>query len=93
MQSCLTLCDYMDYTGNGILQSRILDWVAVPFSRGSSQPRDQTPVSYIAGRFFTIWATREAHGLVIYGLYLVEISSLYAHFMERFFFLFIINGF
>ena len=40
---------------------RILEWVAMPFSRGSSQPRDQTQVSRIAGRFFTVWATREAH--------------------------------
>ena len=45
---------------HGILQIRILEWVAMPFSRGSSQPRDQTQVSCIAGRFFTIWATREA---------------------------------
>ena len=43
----------------GILQARILEWVAVPFSRGSSWPNDQTRVSCIAGRFFTIWATRE----------------------------------
>ena len=40
-----------------ILQARILEWVAIPFSRGSSQPRDQTQVSHIAGRFFTVWAT------------------------------------
>ena len=52
-QSCLTLCDPMDYTAHGILQARILEWVAVPFSRGSSQPRDRTQVSHIAGRFFT----------------------------------------
>ena len=52
-QSCPTLCDPMDYTVNGILQARILEWVAVPFSRGSSQPRSQTWVSCIAGRFFT----------------------------------------
>ena len=39
-QSCLTLCDTMDYTVHGILQARILEWVAVPFFRGSSQPRD-----------------------------------------------------
>ena len=44
----------------GILQARILKWVAIPFSRGSSQPRDRTQVSHIAGRFFTSWATREA---------------------------------
>ena len=41
-QLCPTLCDPMDYTVHGILQARILKWVAVPFSRGSSQPRDQT---------------------------------------------------
>ena len=43
--SCLTLCDPMDYTVHGILQARILEWVAFPFSRGSSQSRDQTQVS------------------------------------------------
>ena len=51
-QSCPTLCNPMDYTVNGILQARILEWVAVPFSRGFSQPRDRTQVFYIAGRFF-----------------------------------------
>ena len=50
--SCLTLCDPMDRV-HGILQARILEWVAIPFSKGSSQPRDQTQVSCIAGRFFT----------------------------------------
>ena len=50
----------MDYTVHGILQARILEWVAFPFSRGSSQPRDWTQVSHIAGGFFTSWATREA---------------------------------
>ena len=45
----------------GILQARMLEWGAFPFSRGSSQPRDATQVSCIAGRFFTSWATREAH--------------------------------
>ena len=43
----------MDYIVHGILQARILEWIAVPFSRGSSQPRDQTQVSLIAGGFFT----------------------------------------
>ena len=57
-QSCWTLCDPMDYTVHGILQARILGWVAFPFSRRSSQPRDRTQVSHIAGRFFTSWATR-----------------------------------
>ena len=59
-QSCPTLCGPMDYTVHGILQARILEWVAIPFSRGSFQPRDRTLVSCIAGRFFTSWATREA---------------------------------
>ena len=52
-QLCLTLCNPMDYTIHGILQARILQWVAFPFSRGSSQPRDQTQVSRTAGGFFT----------------------------------------
>ena len=59
-QSCLTLCDPMDHVVHGILQARILEWVADPFSRGSSQPRDWTQVSCIAGGFFTSWTTREA---------------------------------
>ena len=52
-QLCLTLCDPMDYTVHGTLQARTLEWVAVPFSRVSSQPRDRTQVSQIAGGFFT----------------------------------------
>ena len=59
-QSCLALWDPMDYTVHGILQVRILEWVAFPFSRGSSQPRDQTQASHIAGRFFTSWTIWEA---------------------------------
>ena len=59
-QWCLTLCDPKDYTVHGVFQARVLEWVAFPFSRGSSQPRDWTQVSCIAGRFFTSWATREA---------------------------------
>ena len=51
-QLCLTLCDPMNYIVHGILQARILEWVVVPFSRGSSQPRDQTQVSLAAGGFF-----------------------------------------
>ena len=54
------LCNPMDYTVHGILRARILEGVAIPFSRGSSQPRDKTQVSHIAGRFFTSWVTREA---------------------------------
>ena len=52
-QLCLTLCNSVDYTAHGILQARILERVAFLFSRGSSQPRDRTQVSFIAGRFFT----------------------------------------
>ena len=58
--SDLSLCDPMDYTVHGILQVRIMELVAFPFSRGSSKTRDQTQVSHIAGGFFTSWATREA---------------------------------
>ena len=63
-ESCLILCDCIDYSTqcssvHGILQARIPEWVAIPFSRGSSPPRELTQVSCIAGGFFTIWATRE----------------------------------
>ena len=63
--SCVWLCDPTECSPPGsstfgILQARILEWVAMPSSKGSSQPRDRTQVSHIAGRFFTIWATREA---------------------------------
>ena len=64
-QSCPTLCDSMDcslpgFFDHGILQARILEWVAYPFSRGTSQSRNRTRVSCIAGGFFTSWATKEA---------------------------------
>ena len=64
--SCLTLCDPVDCSPpgssvHGVLQARILEWVAIPFSRGSSQPRDQTLVSCTADRFFTMGAIRKAH--------------------------------
>ena len=65
-QLCPTLCDPMTCNPpgssvHGVFQVRILEWVAVPFSRWSSRPRDQTWVSCIAGRFFTVWASRGAH--------------------------------
>ena len=65
-QSCPTLCYPMDYSLpgsslHGILQARVLEWVAISFSRGSPQPRDWTRVSHIPGRRFNLWATREAH--------------------------------
>ena len=64
-QSCPTLCDPIDYTVHGILQVRILEWVAFPFSRGSSQLRDQTQVSHTAGGFFTSQATGEAKNQIM----------------------------
>ena len=57
----------------GILLARILEWVAILFSKGSSQPRDRTQVSSIAGRFFSIWATRESHNWIL---------SMFSHFLE-----------
>ena len=70
-QSCPTLWNSMDYSSPvfsvpGILHARILEWVAIPFSRGSSWFRDQTCVSCTARRFFTVWATREAPYICIY---------------------------
>ena len=64
-QSCLILCDRMDCgpigsSVHGFLQTRILDWVAISFSRIISRPRNQIWVSWMAGSFFTIWATWEA---------------------------------
>ena len=61
-QSCWTLyypvdCSPPGFSVHGILQAKILQWVAIPSSRGSSQPRDQIQVSHIAGRFFIVWAT------------------------------------
>ena len=61
---CPTLCNLMDcslpgFSLHGILQARVLEWVAISFSRGSSWPRDRTQVSCIPGRRFNLWATRE----------------------------------
>ena len=68
-QSCLTLCDPMDCSlpcssVHGIFQAIVLEWIAISFSRGSSQPRDWTQVSYIVDRRFTLWATREVSWIV-----------------------------
>ena len=64
VQLCLTLCNPMDYTVHRILQARILKWVAFPFSSRSSQPRNRTRVSCIAGGSFTNWAIREAQWIL-----------------------------
>ena len=78
-QSCLAPCDPMDYAVHGILQARKLEWVAYPFSRGSSWLRNWTRVSCIAGGFFTSWDTREA--LYIIFIYLSIHSSFFPSFL------------
>ena len=73
--SCLTVYDSIDFTVCGILQARILERVACPFSRGSSQPRDRTQVSRIAGGSFTNQATRETLYAIIVPIYHEEIET------------------
>ena len=89
-QSCLTLWGPMDCSPpgssvHGILQARMLEWVATSFSSGSSWPKYWTWISYIASRFFMVWATREAHGsfylqynIVIYYQYDLFNSLLFS---------------
>ena len=72
-------CSLSGSSVHGIFQARVLEWIAISFSRGSSWPRNWTQVSRIAGRHFTIWATREAHNRKAYAplilhLLLVELS-------------------
>ena len=74
-QLYLTLCDPMDCNPSsssvqGILQTRILEWVVIPFSRGFPQPRVRTWFSTIAGRFFIVWATMEARSDPFYSQFL-----------------------
>ena len=71
-QLYLTLSDPMGYTVRGILQARILEWVAFLFCRGSSQPRDRTQVSHIAGGLFTSWVTRKAQEYWLGSLSLLQ---------------------
>ena len=77
IQSCPTVCDPMTVTHQaplsmGILQAKILKWVAMPSSRESSQPRGQTQVSCITGGFFTIWATRKPISSLLMFMYYTE---------------------
>ena len=79
--SVVSLCDLKDCSlpgssVHGILQARILEWVVCSFSRGTSWARDQTWVSHIAGRYFTIWATGEAHSKISEGLAGLHIYDL-----------------
>ena len=78
-QSCPTLCNPMDCSPpgssvHGILQARILEWGAIPFSRGSSQPGDQTQVSCIAGRLFTVQITRKAYPDIDFHIFFIFTS-------------------
>ena len=88
VQSCLTLCDSMDCLVHGIFQARILEWVAVPFSKGSSWSRNQIRISWITGRFFTNWAIRSILKEIspeysLEGLMLKLILWYFGHLMRR----------
>ena len=79
-QPCPTLCDLMDCSPPGssdheIFQARILEWISISFSRGSSWPRDRTQVYRIAGRYFTVWATWEAHPVPQKILVFIELCA------------------
>ena len=81
-QLCLTLCDPMECSPpgssvHGILQARILEWVAIPFCRGSSPLRNWIQVSHIAGRFFTPWATQEAQQIASFESESESLSVLF----------------
>ena len=100
VKSHLTFCDPMDCSlpassVHGIFQPRVLEWAAVSFSRGYSQPRDWTRVSRIAGRCFTIWVTREAtwshlvaseslnvHGINYDPKFSENIKALFIHYAQ-----------
>ena len=82
-KSCPTLSEHMNCSlpgssVHGILWARILEWVAIPFFMVSSWPRDQTYISHTAGRFFTSWATREAH-FYIRCMYIDECKIFFLH--------------
>ena len=79
-QPGLILCNPMDYTVHGLLQVRILERVAVPFSKGSSQPRDRIQVSRTAGEFFT---RERINSLVLSLLYGPALTSLHDYWKKR----------
>ena len=81
---CPTFCDTMEYnsldsTVHEILQARTLEWVVIHFSRGSSWPRDWTQVSCIAGRFFTIWATRDQIMTNYFTAALLKVTNIHQY--------------
>ena len=87
-QSCPTLCDLMEYSLpgsslHGILQARVLEWVAISFSRVSSQPRDRTLGSRIPGRGFNLWSTREGQSYIILDQKTMSIET-WLEFLEVF---------
>ena len=71
-------CSSLGSFAHGILQARILEWVAIPFSRGSSQTSDWTQVSCIAGRFFTVWTSGESLGMATFNKYNFRKSIFYS---------------
>ena len=80
-RSCLALCSPVDFSPpgfsvHGILRARLLVWVAIPISKGSSLPRNRTHISHVAGRFFIIWTTREAPVIHIDILFLILLSIM-----------------
>ena len=80
-QSCLTLCDPMDCSIlhsaiHGIFQARVLEWGAIAFSRAPSWPWDQTRISCIVGRRFTIWATNSSSNHIYFVIYSNVVSIL-----------------
>ena len=91
VQSCTPLCDPMDWSSPGssvcgILQAKILEWVAISFSKGSFWPRDRTWVSHIAGRFFTVWTTREAQSYWDYNFFALSYTIIFAIWLQFFLF-------
>ena len=87
-QSCPILCDLMDYSPlsssvHGILQVRVLEWVAIPFSKGSSWPRDQTHLSCIAGRFIRIKQNKILVTLIFKLVSCIYFGHFYPNSVER----------
>ena len=82
-QSCLTLCDPMDYTVHGILQARILEWVAFPFSRGSSQPRDRTHLPHCRQILYQLSHKGSAYTCDLH-LFLLGSTALRPFWMSKF---------
>ena len=82
VQSCPTICHPTDYSLpgsslHGILKERIMEWVAIAFSRGSSRPRDQTRIACIAGGFFTVWPTRLCLCSYVYLYFFPQTMNIY----------------